>query len=48
MDKLPVVVTVSITMDGFMLGIDEGNILKDGAMLGCKEGMLLGRADLLG
>ena len=36
------VVTVSITMDGFMLGIDEGdsdgllvgNILKDGVLLG--------------
>ena len=56
MDKLPVVVTVSITMDGFMLCIDEGdsdgllvgNILKDGEMLGCIEGMLLGRADSLG
>ena len=32
MDKLPAVVTVSITMDGFMLGIDEGD--SDGLLVG--------------
>ena len=46
MDKLPEIVTVSITMDGFMLGVDEGasdrmlegKLLNDGVLLGWKEG----------
>ena len=42
MDKLPAVVTVSITMDGFMLGIDEGG--SDGLLVGkiLNDGVLLG------